>query len=200
MDASALLRPGLLDGCAIALGGGSGAGPALADLGATVAVLPVTLDEELAAEHARAAISAHGALAVLLQDMRPGFAPGGSDGFRRALDSAWVTVRAVANAAWIEPERPGKLVLIAPPPAPAAVDDPHADGVRDAAENMARTLSIEWSRFGIRTVAITPGRHTADGELTALAAYLASPAGDYFSGARLSLGEAEPVSASPSPR
>jgi NAD(P)-dependent dehydrogenase (short-subunit alcohol dehydrogenase family) len=79
--------------------------------------------------------------------------------------------------------------------APAPIADPDAEGVRGAVENMARTLSIEWSRHGIRTVAITPGARTTDGELAALAAYLASPAGDYFSGARLALGEAGDVGA-----
>jgi NAD(P)-dependent dehydrogenase (short-subunit alcohol dehydrogenase family) len=191
MDPRSLLRPGLLDGVTVALGGGA-FGPELAALGATPATLPVTLDEESAAEHARAARVAHGALHLLLHDLRPQFGAGGNDGLRAALDSAWVTVRAVANAAWIGEEAgpPGKVVLIAPPP---AAGDPAAAGVRGAAENMARTLSVEWSRFGIRTVAVTPGPATGDGELAALAAYLASPAGDYFSGTRLALGELAPA-------
>ncbi|MDW5594403.1 hypothetical protein VSS74_08650 [Conexibacter stalactiti] len=187
MDPTALLRPGLLDGRTIALGGGGPFGPALAELGATPATLPLTLDEDDAASHARAAVTAHGALDALVHDLRPAFGSGGDDGLGATLDGAWVTIRAVANAAWIEPARAGKVVLVAPPPRGA--EDPQADGVRGAAENIARTLSIEWSRFGIRTVAITPGARTTDGELAALAAYLVSPAGDYFSGARLALGE-----------
>jgi len=188
MDPRSLLRPGLLDGVTVALGGGGAFGPELAALGATPATLPVTLDEQSAAEHARAARVAHGGVDVLLHDLRPQFGAGGGDGLRAALDSAWVTVRAVANAAWIGEETgpPGKVVLVAPPPADG---DPAAAGVRGAAENMARTLSIEWSRFGIRVVALTPGPATGDGELAALAGYLASPAGDYFSGTRLALGE-----------
>jgi NAD(P)-dependent dehydrogenase (short-subunit alcohol dehydrogenase family) len=96
----------------------------------------------------------------------------------------------------VAPAPPGTAVAPAPagaaaPPAPpGTAPDPHADAVRGAVENIARTLSIEWSRHGIRTVAITPGARTTDGQLAALAAYLASPAGDYFSGARLALGEA----------
>lgn len=188
MDPRTLLRPGLLDGLTIALGGGSAFGPDLAALGATTAALPVTLDEEEAAGHARAARVAHGALDVLVHDLRPQFGAGGDDGLRAALDACWVTVRAVANAAWIGEEAgvPGKVVLVAPP---GSDGDPAAAAVRGAAENMARTLSIEWSRFGIRTVAVTPGEATGDGELVALAGYLASPAGDYFSGTRLALGE-----------
>lgn len=186
MDPSALLRPGLLTGRVVALGGGSAFGPSLAALGATTAALPVTLDEEEAATHAGGALAAHGSLDVLVHDLRPAFGGGGHDGLRAALDAAWVTVRAVANAAWVAGERDGKVALVAPSPDAA---DPHAAGVRGAVENMARTLSIEWSRYGIRTVAITPGARTTDGQLAALAAYLASPAGDYFSGARLALGE-----------
>ncbi|MBB4662720.1 hypothetical protein [Conexibacter arvalis] len=188
MDPRTLLRPGLLDGLTVALGGGGAFGPELAALGATPATLPVTLDDESAAEHARAARVAHGALDVLVHDLRPRFGAGGGEGLRAALDSAWVTVRAVADAAWIGDGAgdPGKVVLVAPPP---RAEDPAAAGVRGAAENIARTLSIEWSRYGIRTVALTPGEATGDGELAALVAYLASPAGDYFSGTRLALGE-----------
>lgn len=183
MDATALLRPGLLDGRLVALGGGGGntaLGAPLAALGARTAALPTTLDEDATA----AAVDP--ATDVLVHDLRPAFA----DGLRAALDLAWVTVRAVANAAFIP--RPagsgGKVALIAPPASPDG--DPAAAGARAAAENLARTLSIEWARHGITTVAITPAGDSSDAELAALAAYLASPAGDYFSGCRLALGEA----------
>ena len=102
---------------------------------------------------------------------------------RAAADRAWDAVRPVANAAWIEPVRACKVELVAPAP-DAGV---HAEAARAALENMARTLSIEWSRHGIRTVTITPGARTAAGEVADLVAYLASPGGDYFSGARLDL-------------
>lgn len=189
MDPRSLLRPDLLDGLTIALGGGGGAfADGLAAVGAATAVLEPTLDEEAAAAQAVAARAAGGALDALVHDLRPAFGDGGSEGLRAALDSGWVTVRAVANAAWIGEGAgaPGKVVLVAPAADPA---DPAAAGVRGAAENMARTLSIEWSRFGIRVVAVTGGPQTTDGELAALVAYLASPAGDYFSGTRLALGE-----------
>lgn len=187
MDPRALLRPGLLDGVTVALGGGGAFGPELAALGATPATLPVTLDEASAEEHARAARVAHGAPRLLVHDLRPRFGVGGHDGLRATLDVAWVTIRAVANAAWIgdEAAAPGKVVLVAPPP---RAEDPASEGVRGAAENLARTLSIEWARHGIRIVALTPGPGTGEGELAALAAYLASPAGDYFSGTRLAPG------------
>src|SRR5206468_1036841 len=93
---------------------------------------------------------------VLVVDAGAAFVAGG---LRGALDTTWTAVRAVANAAWIEPERPGgKVLLVAPAPGPA-----HAEAVRAGCENLARTLSIEWARFGIRIVAVLPGpRATED--------------------------------------
>jgi NAD(P)-dependent dehydrogenase (short-subunit alcohol dehydrogenase family) len=185
VDAIALLRPQLLDGCVVMLGGGGDVGPLagpLTALGAVTRQLPATLDEDAmtAAVEPRAD--------VLVHDLRPAFACGG-DALRATLDLAWVTVRAVANAAFIAGSRGGKVVLVAPAPN----DVPATAGVRAAAENVARTLSIEWARHGITTVALTPGAGTSDAELAALAAFLASPAGDYWSGCRLALGELAPT-------
>jgi NAD(P)-dependent dehydrogenase (short-subunit alcohol dehydrogenase family) len=183
MDANALLRPHLLDGRAIALGGGGDGtfGPPLAGLGASVSQLPATLDEEATAGAVDPLTD------VLVHDLRPAFdRERGDAALRATLDLAWVTVRAVANVAFIPAGRGGKVTLVAPRPGDA---DVAAAGVRGAAENLARTLSIEWARHGITTVAIAPGEGTAEEEIAALAAYLASPAGDYWSGCRLSLGE-----------
>ncbi len=99
------------------------------------------------------------------------------------LDQAWALIRSVANGALIPASR-GAVVLIAP--APGQVD--HAEAVRAALENLARTLSVEWSRFGITVTAITPGRQTSDEDVATLVAYLCSVAGRYFSGCRLDLG------------
>jgi hypothetical protein len=85
-----------------------------------------------------------------------------------ALDAAWVAVRGAVNA---EP-RPAKVVVLAPA----------REALRAAAENLARTLSIEWARFGVRTACVGP---LAPAHQAALTAYLLSPAGDYFSGATL---------------
>jgi NAD(P)-dependent dehydrogenase (short-subunit alcohol dehydrogenase family) len=183
MDATALLRPHLLDGCTVALGGGGDAplAAALGALGATTAQLPTAADEDAMAAAVDPATN------VLVHDLRPAFADGTGDAaLRAALDLAWVTVRAVANAAFIPDSHGGKITLIAPA---SDAGDSAAAGVRAATENLARTLSIEWARHGITTVAIAPGASTAEHEITALTAYLASPAGDYYSGCRLALGE-----------
>jgi NAD(P)-dependent dehydrogenase (short-subunit alcohol dehydrogenase family) len=54
----------------------------------------------------------------------------------------------------IESHIPGRLLFLAPAPDAG----PHAPAARAALENLARTLSVEWARFGITAVAITPGR------------------------------------------
>jgi citronellol/citronellal dehydrogenase len=84
----------------------------------------------------------------------------------------------------IEAEGGGKIVFVAPAPDAGL----HAEVARAALENLARTLSIEWSRHAIRTTAILPGARTTDDDVSGLVAYLASPAGDYFSGCVFSLG------------
>jgi hypothetical protein len=105
-------------------------------------------------------------------------------GPRDVLDGAWLAVRPVARAAWIEPDAPGgKLLLIAPPPADAG-----AEAARAGLENLARTLSIEWARYGIRTATLLPGADTDPAEVAELAAFLASRAGDYYSGCHFRLG------------
>ena len=93
------------------------------------------------------------------------------------LDAAFISTRAVANA-WIAGERPGKVVLVAP-----RNDAP----LRAALENLSRTLSIEWARYGITPTAILPGAGSSDAEVAQLVAFLASPAGDYYSGCTFTL-------------
>ena len=77
----------------------------------------------------------------------------------------------------------GKLLLIAPPPCDAG-----AQAARAGLENLARTLSVEWSQYGIRTAALLPGEATDPEEVAELAAFLASNAGDYYSGCHFRMG------------
>lgn len=189
-DALSLLRPGLLTGVPVAL-----AGPARGALVAGLRGLGADLrplDADLADEEATvAAAAAVGRVDALVVDAGARFlaaadAAETSDelaALRAAADGAWSAARTVANAAFIDSARPGKLLFLAPAPDAGL----HAHAARTALENLARTTSIEWARFGIRTVTITPSPTTRDDELTALTAYLLSPAGDYFSGTRLDL-------------
>jgi hypothetical protein len=105
-------------------------------------------------------------------------------GPRDVLDGAWLALRPQARV-MIGAEAGGKLLLIAPPPCDAG-----AEAARAGIENLARTLSIEWARYGIRTAALLPGSATDPGEVAELAAFLASRAGDYYSGCRFDLGAA----------
>ena len=105
-----------------------------------------------------------------------------SRGLTAGLEGAWNAARAVANAVW-RPGEGGKLVLLGARPR----DGAHAAALGAALENTARTLSIEWARYAIRSTAVLPGDGTTDDEVAALVAYLASPAGDYFSGCAFSL-------------
>ncbi|MGZ4167138.1 MAG: hypothetical protein ACXVR1_11265 [Solirubrobacteraceae bacterium] len=180
------LRHGLLDGRHLAIAGdGARAGAAregLKALGAQVHMLPddVLADEEGAAAWARARAPLH----ALIIDARATFGAGGGDELRLGLEHAWRAARAVATGALIATGDPGRLLMIAPAPDVG----PHAGAMRAGLENLARTLSVEWARYGITAVAITPGTSTTDAELAELVCFLASPAGGYFSGCRFDLG------------
>jgi len=105
------------------------------------------------------------------------------DGLRACLDSAWDATRAVVNLAFLPAGRGGRIVYIAPAPGVGE----QADAGRAGLENLARTLSIEWARHEITIVTIAPGDTSTPDEVGALTAYLASPAGSYFSGCLLDL-------------
>jgi NAD(P)-dependent dehydrogenase (short-subunit alcohol dehydrogenase family) len=192
--ATALLRPGLLEGRRVALAGGAdAAGAACAALGATIGVLAVDPADE---EGARAAAEGLGRVDVLVCDARPAWtaAGGGEAGLRAGADAAFLAVRAVALAGWIPDggaaTGPGaKAVLIAPAPGAG----PHAGGLRAALENLARTLSTEWARFGVTLSALLPGDATDEGDVAALCAFLASEAGDYVAGTAFTLGGSSPA-------
>ena len=94
-------------------------------------------------------------------------------GPRDVLDGAWLALRPLAKVLDRRRSCPGgKLLLIAPPPCDAG-----AEAARAGLENLARTLSIEWARYGIRTVAILPGEATEPDEVAELVAFLASLGG-----------------------
>ena len=157
-----------------------------AALGARV----VTVDGDLADEDAVAvAVGALGHIDVLVVDAASAFADagGGMAGLRRAIDDGWNVVRAVVNASWVSEGEGrseavaasgGKVVFLAP----ATDAGEHANAVGAALENAARTLSVEWARFGVRITAVRPRDGASADERAELVAFLASPAGDYFTG------------------
>jgi NAD(P)-dependent dehydrogenase (short-subunit alcohol dehydrogenase family) len=213
IDVSQLLRPRLLHGVSILLARahaasdpdaslGAAVSAACAQLGARVhdcqlgshrleeAALERALEQALERGHADAKPDAHIDVEMLVVDGAGLFAHAaagaGSEGARAALgmclDVSWNITRALANRAFLPGGRGGRIVYLAPP----ADGSEHADATRAGLENLARTLSIEWARRGITAVAIAPGVAMAR-EVAALTAYLASPAGAYFSGCLLDL-------------
>lgn len=180
-----VLRPGVLEDLTLCVvGDGAIERERAAALGARV----VTVDGDLADEDAVAvAVGALGHIDVLVVDAASAFtdAGGGMAGLRRAVDDGWNVVRAVVNASWVaegesedEPASGGKVVFLAP----ATDAGEHANAVGAALENAARTLSVEWARFGVRITAVRPREGASDDERAELVAFLASPAGDYFTG------------------
>lgn len=180
-----LLRPGLLDGLVVAVAsppasGGGRFAPAVAAASAAlgaqvheVAIDPFGDPPEPPADADQLVWDGAGAFAAA------GEGDPSVEAVRAVLDGAWLAVRALA------PERATKVVLIAPPPGGA-----HAAAARAGLENLVRTLSVEWARYGVRTAAIHPGAATEPATVAELCAFLASPAGDYHSGSLIALGGA----------
>jgi len=138
-------------------------------------------------------------------------------GFRTVIrlnvEGTWLMTHAVATKAMIPDSRGGKILNVTLSPHHGLPGMAHSSAARAAVENLTRVLSIEWARFGIKLTALAAGAFDTDTlrtkypkpvvegvagtvplgrlgteeEFAWLVAYLASPAGDYFSGAILTL-------------
>lgn len=183
-----VLREDLLRDATIALAGGDATavlGDRLLAAGAVVERPEVGLEEDVAEQWARD----RGAFRALVVDTRNDFSDGGVDALRLTLERAWGSLRPIASGSLIPAGDPAKIVLVCPRPDAGA----HAEAARSALVNLARTLSVEWARYRVSTVAVLPGAITAEEELAELICFLVSPAGEYFSGCRLDLGNAQPA-------
>lgn len=126
---------------------------------------------------------------------------------RLAVESAWSVTRQVATRSMI-PNRSGLVVFIAFSPRRGIPGMVHATTARAAVENLAAGLALEWSRYGIRSVAVAPGTILTEGlraqypqdaidgwtravplgrlgtpeEIGELVAFLATPAASYVTG------------------
>lgn len=177
-------------------------------------------DEDAVEDLIRGVVSRHRRLDVLVNNAGGQFmAPAeeiSAKGIRTVvelnLQGTWNMTRAAATEAFI-PQRSGKVVSVTLSPHGGMPGIVHSSAARAAVENMMRTLSIEWSRFGIRLCAIAPGQIGTEAFLTNypselvdnvaatiplgrlgrpeevawLVAYLASPAGDFLSGTALTM-------------
>lgn len=127
------------------------------------------------------------------------------------LEGTWLMTHAVATRAMI-PARRGKIVNVTLSPHQGLPGMAHSAAARAGVENLTRTLAIEWARFGITMTAIASGHFATEvlskyprpvyegvartvplgrlgdpAEQAWLVAYLASPAGDYYSGCVITL-------------
>jgi NAD(P)-dependent dehydrogenase (short-subunit alcohol dehydrogenase family) len=198
-----MLRPGLLEGISLlVVGSAERDEPALESLARVVGEVCEQLGSRVhtLSREPHAPDPAAGAAAIDVAVSNFASAPGGIDmlvvdgaamfafgGLRGCLDGAWDATRAVVNLAFLpaEPTPSTRRIVYLAPSSPGAGEQ--ADAARAGLENLARTLSVEWARHGIAVVTIAPGEETAAGEVATLCAYLASPAGAYFSGCLLDL-------------
>jgi len=126
---------------------------------------------------------------------------------RLGVEAAWSVTRQVATAAMI-PQRSGLLVFVAFAPRRGIPGMVHASAARAAVENLASGLALEWSRYGIRSVALAAGTIGTEGlreqyppdaieewtravplgrlgtaeEIGGIVAFLATPAAAYLTG------------------
>ncbi|HLL92322.1 MAG TPA: SDR family oxidoreductase [Solirubrobacteraceae bacterium] len=208
-----MLRPGLLRGVSIVLagagkpaglGGRPSLGEAISELCTTLGARVLECDVDVDGDDDQAGASVQRLLAdsvgveLLVVDGAALFARAGEGGdvrqaLRACLAASWQITRAVAEHAFLASGRGGRIVYVTPSAgAQRSAVVEHADAARAGLENLARTLSIEWARRQITAVTIAPAPTTRAGEVAALLAYLASPAGAYFSGCLLDLRGAQP--------
>jgi citronellol/citronellal dehydrogenase len=137
-------------------------------------------------------------------------------GFRTVMDlnvmGTWLMTHAAATKAMI-PAGGGKVLSVTLSPHNGMPGMVHSGAARAAVENMMRTLSVEWSRFQIKLCALAAGqfdtetlrtkyppevtenvagtvplgRLGTEDEMAWLIAFLASPAGNFFSGTTITI-------------
>jgi len=138
-------------------------------------------------------------------------------GFRTVIrlnvEGTWLMSHAVATRAMIPAGRGGKILNVTLSPHHGLPGMAHSSAARAAVENLTRVLSIEWARFDIRLTALAAGHFATETLMTKypkpvvegvggtvplqrlgrpeefawLVAYVASAAGDYLSGAVLTI-------------
>ncbi len=130
---------------------------------------------------------------------------------RLAVDAAWTVTRTVAVRSMI-PRRDGLIVFIGFSPLRGSPGFAHAYAARAAVANLASGLALEWSRHQIRSVSLAVGTVQTEGleqygadaaerwrraiplgrlgtpeEVSAMVAFLASPAGAYITGTTIAI-------------
>lgn len=166
------------------------------------------------------ALGAYGAVDVLVNGAGGQFTAAAEDitpkGWRAvhriAVDAAWEMTREVATRSMI-PRRTGVVFFLAFSPRRGIRGMVHASAARAAVENLAAGLSLEWSRYGVRTICVAPGTIATDAvlegypaedverwtrgvplgrvglpeEVSGLVCALASPIGSYVTGTTITV-------------
>ena len=130
---------------------------------------------------------------------------------RNNLLGTWNVTHAVANRAMI-PAKRGRIINIIAQVARGFPGMVHTGAARAGVANMAKTLAVEWARYGIQVNAVAPGvivtsgtnqypaemmrmarravpqkRLGQPGEVAEMILYLASPAASYITGQTLTI-------------
>jgi citronellol/citronellal dehydrogenase len=138
-------------------------------------------------------------------------------GFRTVIrlnvEGTWLMTHAVATKAMIPSGAGGKIVNVTISPHNGLPGMAHSSAARAAVEGLTKVLSIEWSRHGIKLNSIAAGQFATEtlktkypkvvvdhleqtipagrlgteDEFAWAIAYLASPAGDFYSGSILTM-------------
>lgn len=189
--------------------------------GGTCLAVPADIRAEGGVEHVVGeALAAFGRIDVLVNNAGGQFSAPAENISRKgwravhdlAVDAGWAMTREVAVRSMI-PNRSGSIFFIAFSPRRGIPGMVHATSARAALENLAAGLSLEWSRYGIRTVCVAPGTIATDGlqdtyeeadrrrweqavplgrlgrpeEVSGLLCFLASPGGSYITGTTITV-------------
>lgn len=188
-------------------------------LGARVLAVPADIrEEQQVTDLVDRALDTFGRIDILVNNAGGQFAAPAEDitskGWRAvhrlAVDATWAVTREVAVRAMI-PQRSGCIFFMAFSPRRGIASMVHATSARAALENLASGLSLEWSRYGIRSICIAPGTIATEGmegnyteearaqwtsavplgrlgtveDVSGVVTFLASPAGSYVTGTTL---------------
>lgn len=189
-----------------------------------VAALAVTVDirdEQQVADMVTAALDRFGRIDILVNNAGGQFAAPAEEisvkGWRAvhrlAVEGSWAVTSEVARRALIPQGTGGVIFFMGFSPRRGIASMVHACSARAALENLAAGLSMEWSRYGIRSICVAPGTIETPGmvanyteadragwaaavpmgrlgtatDVSGLVSFLSSPAASYITGTTITV-------------